>query len=141
MIERRTYAQPKYPGFFFPEEGASVRVEMRLSAEGIAALFPDKDDRLGRWFAIEVTEQNWKLWESEEGGRKWEPAADGSRKSYRIYIGELLTREDVAALPGNHEILLRNMEYNEDCNPIMRTRCGNFQPFGENDVVLSEVSA
>lgn len=139
MIERRTYAQPLYPGSLYPEEGASVRIEQRLSPEGIVALLsgikPDWTNL--NWFAIEVTEQNWKLWKTEEGDEKWKPAGDGSRKSYRIYIGELLTREDVEALPGDHGILLSNMEYNDDCDPIVRTRMGNFQPYCENDVVLA----
>jgi hypothetical protein len=134
-----------YPGFLFPEEGASKLVIPGLTPEKIIAGFPDRDDQLGQWFAIEVTTQNWRLWVTEDGdgstSSKWEPANDGSRKSYRIYIGELLTSAQVAALPGDHRILLSNMEYNDDCDPIMRTRCGNFQPFKESDVIVAPQEA
>lgn len=132
MIERRTYAKPLYPGSFLPEEGASEQVPNYMTAEHIALAFSDKPG----WFAIEVTNQNWKFWETEEGDREWRPAKDDTAKSYRIYIGELMTSAEVAALDGDHEILLSNMRIN-DWDPIVRTRRGNFQPLEEGDVVLA----
>lgn len=132
MIERRTYAQPLYPGSLYPEEGANVRIENYMFVELIMARFKDKEG----WFAIEVVEQNWQLWKTEEGEEEWRPANDGTRKGYRIYVGELLTSADVEALEGDHKILLSNMAGN-GWDPIVRTRRGNFQPFEENDVVVS----
>jgi len=135
MIEHRIYAAPLYPGAFLSESGASIQLDGNWTARQVVDKFADT--KSFKWFAIEVVEQNWKVWTTDEGDQEWRPMQDGSRKSWRIYIGELLTSAEVAALPGDHEILLRNMEYN-NWDPIVRTRLGNFQPFEDGDVVFTE---
>lgn len=49
--------------------------------------------------------------------------------------GQALTAADVRALPGDHEILLANMEANK-WSKVIRTRLGNYQPFEAKTSVL-----
>lgn len=140
MIDRRVYARALYPGSLFPEEGASIRISDTTTTQRIIDQFSDRDDHLGQWFAIEVIEQNWQFWWTSEDDSEWRPKQDGTRKTWRIYVGELLTNVEVAALPGNHETLLSNMRSN-GWDTVVRTRVGNFQPFQENDVVISPEAA
>ncbi len=54
----------------------------------------------------------------------------------RYYLGgDILDRDGVAALDGDHRILLSNMDGN-GWPRVVRTRFGNFQPFEAGDVVL-----
>ena len=140
MIESRTTAQPYYCGAFFDEEGSTKVVPGDTTARQIISYFPDRDEHLGRWFGIEVVEQNWQRWTTSEGEYTWKPYHDGNRKSWWIYIGELLTAEDIRALPkerpDEYDILLRNMEGN-DWPLVVRTSCGNYKPFGADDAVFA----
>ena len=63
----------------------------------------------------------------------------GKRKnisgSYYPGLTRVLNAEQVAALGGNHSILLSNMHSNH-YEKVIQTRCGNFVPFNENDEVI-----
>lgn len=49
--------------------------------------------------------------------------------------GEILTYKDVVTLKGEHSILADNMRGNKwDC--VIKTKCGQFFPFMEGDVIL-----
>ena len=62
----------------------------------------------------------------------------GSRKneSPMHYIGEVMTIDDVKALPGDTQILQSNMRCN-DWDTVVRTIAGNFQPLRNGDVVIA----
>lgn len=49
--------------------------------------------------------------------------------------GEILSMDDVAALEGDHKILLSNMRCNH-WNMVIRSRIGNFQPKTDKTEVL-----
>jgi hypothetical protein len=50
--------------------------------------------------------------------------------------GEVMTAEQVACLPERHDILLSNMRGNH-WDRVVRARGGWFQPFSEDDVIVS----
>jgi hypothetical protein len=59
------------------------------------------------------------------------------RESGRYYIdAEKLSAEDVAALPGDHKILLSNMHSNGWAF-VLRCCTGNFQPFNDGDSIVT----
>jgi hypothetical protein len=67
-------------------------------------------------------------------------SSDRLNISKTYYIdAKLLTSDEVAALPGDHNILLSNMRCN-GWDPIVLCRTGNFQPFAENDHELLTTS-
>ena len=71
------------------------------------------------------------------GGRDVETRSGEVDATGRYYIdAEKLTSAEVAALPGNHSILLDNMRAN-GWDPILRCRTGNFQPLKDGDVIVS----
>jgi hypothetical protein len=131
MRRTRTTVTPQYPGSFFAEEGHSIEIP---DAEPRTALAAVQDD--GAWFALEVRTTTQKRWTDGNGGELWVKEDGVPSSTYRIYIGEALTTEDVEKLPGDNSILLANMRSN-GWDPIIRTRRGNFQPFEEGDVVLT----
>jgi len=138
MIERRFHAQPKYPGSFFSEEGASVRID-NPGTETAIAPFKDSDT----WFAITVTESWWQRWESEEGDVEWRPCKPTLAtpvKQHVIYRGEVLTADDITRMAvddgPDYSILLANMRGN-GWDRVVRTNRGNFQPVEPGDVVLA----
>ena len=135
MIERRFHAQPLYPGSFFPEEGASVRID-NPGTETATAPFKESDT----WFAVEVTESWWRRWKSDEEV-EWRVCKDTPAtpiRRHRIYRGEVLTAADVEALDDgqDYSILLSNMRGN-GWERIVRTNRGNFQPVEAHDVVIA----
>ena len=62
----------------------------------------------------------------------------GEKKDYspKTYYGEILTLEQIKALPGNHWILISNMKSN-GWDKIVKTICGNIQPLKKGDIVIS----
>lgn len=133
MSETRTHVTFLYPGSLFPEEGRTLRIDNDGTATVLAAS-PDE-----HWFAAEVSIGEWERWTSESGEEKWHRTRERPTK-FRIYVGERFTADDVAALPGDHAILLSNMRAN-DWPVVVRTRCGNWQPIEGDDVVLSAEEA
>jgi hypothetical protein len=117
-----TYVAFQHPGALFSEESV-VKVMTRnperdaVKAEGsVFAFF---------YFDIVTTVV-------DVAGERIETASGRRNISKTYYIdAELLTSDQVAALPGDNRILLRNMRYN-GWDSIVRCRTGNFQPFEQD---------
>jgi hypothetical protein len=127
--ETRHHVTYLYPGFFFPEDGKRCQIG-EPTVEQVQANSPDD-----QWFAAEVSTQQYTRWTDGGGGEKWLPTEGSTRSKFRVLVGETLTAEDVAALDGDHSILLSNMRSNR-WDRVCRTRRGNFQPVDANDVVI-----
>lgn len=132
MIETRHHVRFLYPGSFMPEESGATRIA-EPTAEAVLAASPDD-----RWFAAEIVTADYERFASDSGTERWLPTPAKSKKK-RILIGQRMNSADVAALPGDHSILLSNMRGN-GWDPLVRTRRGNFQPIEDGDVVLSSVT-
>lgn len=133
MITRRhVTATPLYPGSFFAETGRPVTLPD--SSPSTASAYVEDD---GVWFGIEVRSVVQKRWTDGDGGEMWTP--EGETSSYRIYVGELFTAEQIEALPDAdlHDILLSNMRGN-GWKHVVKTRRGNFQPVEDKDVVVPD---
>jgi hypothetical protein len=129
VIETRHHVRFLYPGSFFPEESGATRIA-ESTTEAVLAVSPD-----GRWFAAEIVTAEYERFASDDGAERWLPTPTKSKKK-RIIIGQKMTSADVAAMPGDRRILLSNMRGN-GWDPVVRTRCGNFQPIEDGDVVLA----
>lgn len=118
-----------YPGSFFSEDVSRTIPEPTLAA----AVDARPDDG---WFAVEIKRTPVKTFRAEDGEVR--VLTDGKAvKVGKWYVGEEFTAEEVEALDGDHHILISNMRGN--CwNTVCRTRCGNWQPVEEGDVVLSD---
>lgn len=63
-------------------------------------------------------------------------ASKALNESGMYYIdAQQMTAADVVALPGDHRILLSNMEAN-GWDPILRCRTGNFKPMQPGDEII-----
>jgi hypothetical protein len=128
-------ATPLYPGSLFPEDGRPVEIPDATPEAALATA--GEDDR---WFALDVRTTTQKRWTDGDGGEMWRVVEESSR--YRIYVGEVLTADDLEHLPGiaDYSILLSNMRGN-GWERVVRTRRGNFQPIEPGDVVLAPAEA
>jgi len=122
-----TYVRYLYPGSFFPEESVrevTGRDPERTAREADPAVFAfEFFDRVK--MAVVAS------------GEEVEVGSGAIRKSGLYYIdAEPMTSADVAALPGDHSILLSNMRSN-GWDPVLRCRTGNFRPLEEGDTVIS----
>jgi len=122
-----TYVRYLYPGIFFPEESireVADRNPGRVAHEADPAVFAfEFFDRMRTAVLA--------------GGEEIEMDSGAIGKSGLYYIdAEPMTAADVAALPGDHSILLSNMRGN-DWDPVLRCRTGNFRPLEEGDTVIS----
>lgn len=117
-----TYVAYQYPGSFFSEE--SVKPVVARNPQQQANDAPDSAFAFF-YFDIVTTVVN------VEGERI--ETSSGRRNIIKTYYidAELLTSDQVAALPGDHSILLSKMRGN-GWDPIVRCRTGNFQPFEED---------
>lgn len=117
-----------YPGSFFAED---------MSKELLGATLADAMDARpdDRWFAVEIKRTPIKAFRADDGEERvlsgGEPVKVG-----KWYVGEEFTAEEVEALDGDHKILVSNMRGN-GWPTVCRTRCGNWQPVEEGDVVLA----
>jgi hypothetical protein len=130
ITRTRITATPLYPGSFFPENGRPVEIPDADPETARAAVGDDE-----AWFALDVRTTTQKRWTDGDGEEMWRTAAELSR--YRIYLGEVLTADDIERLDDGHDysILLANMRGN-GWERVVRTRRGNFQPVEPVDVVL-----
>lgn len=107
----QTYVTFLFPGSFFSESKSEkvLSREVRITAP---------KGSFGYYF-----------WDRQETVSEGETLF-GERKndSGMHYFGETFTVEQVKALPGDHETLVWNMEMNK-YPLVVRTICGNFQPF------------
>ncbi len=122
-----TYVEYLHPGIFLPE--TSVHPVTRRDPEHAAREAP-RTAYAFRFFdraSVTVTI------DGADSVLTGEPV----RYSGHYYINATtLTAEDVAALPGDHAILLANMRGN-DWLLVVRCRTGNFQPLLPGDCVIS----
>lgn len=122
-----TYVVYKHPGSLFCEESVKP-VDVR-NPQQQANDAPD--GAFAFFYFDEVT-----IIVDVEGERI--ETSSGRRNITGIYYinAELMTSDDVAALPGDRSTLLRNMRCN-GWDPIVRCRTGNFQPFkvGKDELV------
>lgn len=118
-VTTTTYVAFQHPGSFFPEE-SFVKVASRDTNRD--AVEAPKNAFAFFYFDIATTVMN-------VAGERIETASGRRNISKTYYIdAELLTSDQVAALPGDNRILLSNMRANR-WDPIARCRTGNFQPF------------
>ena len=119
----------QYPGSFFSEESVNP-VEARNPQQHAN----DAPDTAFAFFYFDVVTTI-----VDVEGERIETSSGRRNISTTYYIdGELLTSAQVAALPGDHSILLSNMRSN-GWDPIMRCRTGNFQPFeaGKHELLVT----
>jgi hypothetical protein len=122
-----TIAEYKTPGTFFPEEG-EIEVDSRDPKETLNRLPAST-------FAFRFVTLTW-LTATDETGEEFERGPSRSNVTGWYYPGgELYDYATVAALPGDHHILLSNMQDN-GWDPIVRCRTGNWQPFSSTDQLL-----
>ena len=116
-----TYCEILYPGSFYPEEQV-IEVESRNPAE-IAARYPTS-------FAFQFFDQVRQ--KVEVDGKKQIVCGDRKNLSPKYYPGgTTFTKEEVEALGPNYSILRANMN-NDGWGVMVKTRRGNFQPFGKD---------
>jgi hypothetical protein len=122
-----TYVEYLYPGSFYPE--TTARAVTTRNPERVAAEAPEGVFAFRYFDRASVT--------ARIGGRDVKLRSGSLNQSGRYYIdAEELTMTDVAALPGDHSVLLSNMRSN-GWDPILRCRTGNFQPLETGDALVS----
>jgi len=121
-----TYVAYQHPGSFFSEETVKP-----VNARNPQQQADDAPDSAFAFFYFDivttVVDVECERIETTSGRRN-------ISKTYYI-DAELLTSNEVAALPGDHSILLSNMRGN-GWDPIVRCRTGNVQPFEADKHVL-----
>lgn len=122
-----TYVRCLYPGVFMPEESTravSSRDPGPVAREADPGVFAFSFfDRASTTVTV--------------GGREITTTSKPFNETGLYYIdAESLTAGDVAALPGDHHILLSNMRANH-WDTMLRCRTGNFRPLVPGDSVIS----
>lgn len=114
----KTYCEILYPGSFYPEEQV-IAVKQRNPQE-IADLYPDS-------FSFKFFDQVRKTVEVD--GVEREVFGDRKNLSHKYFPGgSTFTKADVEAMGSKYQILRSNMN-NDGWGAVVKTRCGNFQPF------------
>ena len=122
-----TYVRYLLPGAFVPEETVRT-VNSRDPRAAARRASPDA-------YAFEFFDRATAA--AEVGGHQVQMNSRALNESGTYYIdGETLTATGVAALPGDHRILLANMRSN-GWEHVVRCRAGNFQPFRAGDEIVS----
>lgn len=117
-----TYVAYQRPGLFFAEEYVKL-----VDTRNLQQQVNDAPDSAFAFFYFDIVTTVVNV-----EGERIETSSGRRNISNTYYIdAELLTSEQVAALPGDHSILLSNMRSN-GWDPIVRCRTGNFQPFDED---------
>lgn len=125
--EITTYVEYLHPGSFLPERTAHP-VAVRDAAQ--AATEAPRSAFAFRFFDMVCAV-------AEVDGEQVRLGGNEIRRSGTYYIdAEKLTADDVAALTGDHSILLSNMRSNE-WPAVVRCRTGNFQPLLAGDEVIA----
>ena len=120
-----TFVEVLYPGSFYPEE--SVHKVKARNPNAIAEKYPKAFcfqfyDVVQKRIVVDGEEQLVSGKRKNKSGRYYPDAA-------------LFTVAGLKRLPGDYSILISNMEGN-GWSRVVRTRCGNFQPFEEGDHIL-----
>lgn len=114
-----TYVTYKHPGSFMSEESVEP-VDVRNPQQ-------QANDAPSSAFAFFYFDVATAIVDVE--GERIETSSGRRNISSTYYINaELMSSDKVAALPGDHSILLSNMRGN-GWDPVVRCRTGNFQPF------------
>jgi len=130
-VAKTTYVRYLLPGAFVPEE--EVREISERDPQKAAREAP------GSAFAFSFYDRLSASVDHE--GRQVTLRGQTINRSGVYYIdAEELSAADVAALPGDHSILLDNMRCNR-WETILRCRTGNFQPKESGDSVVSSGKA
>ena len=126
MNETMHYVTYYFPGILFPEEsskpvpGRDVQAAARSAPEGAFA------------FTFHDTVTTTATVDGQEVALSSRPM----NKTGRYYIdAQPFTADEVAALPGDHEILLSNMRANR-WDTMLRCRAGNWQPLVPGDEIV-----
>lgn len=122
-----TYVAYMTPGSFVPES-TSRQVKDRNSERDLQ----DAPEAAFAFFYYDIitTVVN-------AGGERVETTSGRRNISGRYYIdAEQMDLDAVKALPGDHSILIGNMEAN-GWDPVLRCRTGNYQPLQEGDTLLT----
>lgn len=124
--ETKTYVEVLYPGILFSETEIT-EVDNR-DPDAIAQKYKNAFGL--RFFDQERTEV--------KIGSKQQTVSGERKNESKLYYpnAQTFTVADVKKLPGDHTILISNMECN-GYKKVVRTRVGNFQPFDpETDELL-----
>lgn len=121
MTNLKQYVEFLYPGILFPES------EIREVSDRDSLIDAPKNCFAYQFFERQETN-------AEDG-----EVLLGKPKNYsgRFYFGKLKTLEDVKKETPEARTLISNMESN-NWNPVVLTRRGNYQPFGERDQIVSD---
>lgn len=120
----RHYVEFFYPGSFVAE----TEVEEVKSKDATKIQVPDGSYGFRFFDRQEITAEN----------EKHEPETlYGKPKNYSgvFYFGRIMTLDDVKREMPDATILIGNMETNK-WDKVVKTRCGNFQTFKEEDTIL-----
>lgn len=126
MTEKKfTYVRVFYPGVLFAEDD-TFKVGRR-SPQRIARKYKN----CFSFYFFDRIEKPTKV-----GGQKKVVTTSELNKSPHYFPnGELFTVEKLKKLTGDYKILISNMEIN-NWPVVVKTRCGNFQPFEKKDKIL-----
>jgi len=125
-IDRKTYVRFSYPGTLVDDYSTS-----EVSSREISQLKVPSGAFGFRFFDVLITA-------SRADGEEIELRSDPFAWSPMFYYGgRIYTEAEVAAELPNSEILLSNMRGN-DWNRVIQTRCGNFKPFTDEDILVEE---
>jgi hypothetical protein len=120
-----TFVELFFPGAFV-SENSQFKVETR-DPQAIADMYPNA-------YCIQFYDLTSK--EVVVDGEKQRVSGKRKNLSPKYYpFGRVLNTDDVRKMPGDHHILIANMECN-NWPKVVRCRTGNFQPFQEGDEVL-----
>lgn len=122
-----TYVAYLLPGSFFSEE----------SVHEVASRNPDEDIKNAHEYAFALFYFDIVKTIVKVGEERVETSSGRRNISHRHYIGgEILDIEAVEALGSEYDTVVRNMKGN-DWDKVIRCRTGNFQPFEDEDVLLT----
>jgi hypothetical protein len=126
MTETVHYVTYYFPGILFPEE-SSKPVAVR-NAQAAARSAPEG--------AFAFTFHDTVVTSTMVDGRAVTLSSKPMNKTGRYYIdAQPFTAGEVAALPGDHEILLSNMRASR-WDTMLRCRAGNWQPLEPGDDIV-----
>lgn len=122
----QTFVEILFPGTLFPEE--QVQEVLSRKPQTVAKKLPKGA------FCFQFFDQICK--EVIVDGETRTICGKRKNESGRYYPeGKVYTAKEIAALGPDYRILLSNMECN-DWPKVVKTRCGNWQPFTEKDAII-----
>lgn len=120
------YVKFLYPGAFFSEE-SSKKIKDRNLVEILSDLPPNA-------FAFQFYDHK-VFTATREDGMKMKDVEVVDESGMYYPGGAAFTLDEIKAMGESHKILAANMKGN-GWPKVVKTRCGNFQPLNDNDVVI-----